>query len=125
MLVHDGDSALLGRQASWAPGRYSTIAGFVEPGESLEDAVRREVHEETGIAARDIAYHSSQPWPFPASLMLGFTARADAATPVLHDGELEDARWFSPRGIARRRRGLPPPVSISRRLIDSWLQHAA
>jgi NAD+ diphosphatase len=64
VLVHDGNSALLGRQASWQPGRYSTIAGFVEPGESLEDAVRREVHEETGIAARDIAYHSSQPWPF-------------------------------------------------------------
>jgi NAD+ diphosphatase len=124
VLVHDGDAVLLGRQASWAPGRYSTIAGFVEPGESLEDAVRREVHEETGIAARDIAYHSSQPWPFPASLMLGFTAQATAAPPVLHDGELEDARWFSRAELLGGSVGLPPPVSISRRLIDSWLQHA-
>jgi NAD+ diphosphatase len=125
VLVHDGDRALLGRQAGWVPGRYSTIAGFVEPGESLEDAVRREVHEEAGIATRDIAYHSSQPWPFPASLMLGFTARANATAPVLHDGELEDARWFSREELLRGEVGLPPPVSISRRLIDSWLQHAA
>ena len=122
VLVHDGDAALLGRQASWAPGRYSTIAGFVEPGESLEDAVRREVHEETGIAVRDIAYHSSQPWPFPASLMLGFTAQATTAPPVLHDGELEDARWFSREQLRGGSVSLPPPVSISRRLIDSWLQ---
>jgi NAD+ diphosphatase len=125
VLVHDGDSVLLGRQASWAPGRYSTIAGFVEPGESLEDAVKREVHEETGIAARDIAYHSSQPWPFPSSLMLGFTARATVAPTVLHDGELEDARWFSREQLLRGAVGLPPPVSISRRLIDSWLQRHA
>jgi NAD+ diphosphatase len=122
VLVHDGHSALLGRQASWPPGRYSTIAGFVEPGESLEDAVRREVHEETGIAARDIVYHSSQPWPFPASLMLGFTAQATVATPVLRDGELEDARWFTREELRGGNVGLPPPVSISRRLIDTWLQ---
>jgi NAD+ diphosphatase len=125
VLVHDGHTALLGRQAGWASGRYSTIAGFVEPGESLEDAVRREVHEEAGIATRDITYHSSQPWPFPASLMLGFTARATVAPPVLHDGELEDARWFSREELLRGGVGLPPAVSISRRLIDSWLQHAA
>lgn len=124
VLVHAGDAALLGRQASWAPGRYSTIAGFVEPGESLEDAVRREVHEETGIAPGEITYHSSQPWPFPASLMLGFTAQADMATPVLHDGELEDARWFTREQLRSGAVGLPPPVSISRRLIDGWL-HAA
>jgi NAD+ diphosphatase len=125
VLVHDGESALLGRQASWAPGRYSTIAGFVEPGESLEDAVRREVYEETGIAARDIAYHSSQPWPFPSSLMLGFTARANVAPTVLIDGELEDARWFSREQLRSGTVGLPPPVSISRRLIDGWLQQHA
>jgi NAD+ diphosphatase len=125
VLVHDGDAVLLGRQAGWAPGRYSTIAGFVEPGESLEDAVRREVHEEAGIAARAITYHSSQPWPFPASLMLGFTAEATIAPPVLHDGELEDARWFHREQLLRGEVGLPPPVSISRRLIDSWLKHAA
>jgi NAD+ diphosphatase len=125
VLVHTGDSALLGRQASWQPGRYSTIAGFVEPGESLEDAVRREVLEETGITAREIAYHSSQPWPFPSSLMLGFTARADRATPVPHDGELEDARWFSREELLGGSVLLPPRESISRRLIDGWLQHEA
>ena len=125
VLVHDDNAALLGRQATWPPGRYSTIAGFVEPGESLEDAVRREVHEETGIMAGEIAYHSSQPWPFPASLMLGFTARAAMAPPVLHDGELEDARGFSREELRGGAVGLPPPVSISRRLIDGWLHHAA
>jgi NAD+ diphosphatase len=124
VLVHDGDAVLLGRKADWKPGRYSTIAGFVEPGESLEDAVRREVFEETGIAPGHISYHSSQPWPFPASLMLGFTARATVATPVLHDGELEDARWFSRDDLAGGAITLPPPESISRRLIDGWLLHA-
>jgi len=124
VLVHDGEAALLGRQASWQPGRYSTIAGFVEPGESLEDAVRREVHEETGIAPVQIAYHSSQPWPFPASLMLGFTARAVVSPPVLNDGELEDARWFTREELLRGAVTLPPPESISRRLIDGWLLHA-
>ncbi|HTQ37042.1 MAG TPA: NAD(+) diphosphatase [Steroidobacteraceae bacterium] len=125
VLVHDGNAALLGRQAAWQPGRYSTIAGFVEPGESLEDAVRREVFEETGIAPTDIAYHSSQPWPFPASLMLGFTARAAMAPPVLRDGELEDARWFSREELRDGAVQLPPATSISRRLIDGWLRHAA
>jgi NAD+ diphosphatase len=121
VLVHDGDAALLGRKAEWQAGRYSTIAGFVEPGESLEDAVRREVHEETGASPTQISYHSSQPWPFPASLMLGFTALATAATPVLHDGELEDARWFSRAELLRGEVTLPPVESISRRLIDGWL----
>jgi NAD+ diphosphatase len=121
VLVHDGEQALLGRQASWQPNRYSTIAGFVEPGESLEDAVRREVAEETGIAVRDIAYHSSQPWPFPASLMLGFIARGEHAPPQLHDGELEDARWISRDAIRAGEVHLPPRESISRRLIDHWL----
>jgi NAD+ diphosphatase len=124
VLVHDGDRALLGRQASWQPGRYSTIAGFVEPGEALEDAVRREVREETGVEADTIAYHSSQPWPFPASLMLGFTAHARHTDPVMHDGELEDARWFTRADIQAGRITLPPKHAISRRLIDHWLQHA-
>ena len=78
MLVTDGERALLGRQASWPAGRYSTIAGFVEPGESLEDAVAREVLEETGVPCTRSSYHSSQPWPFPSSLMIGFMARAAA-----------------------------------------------
>jgi NAD+ diphosphatase len=122
VLVHDGERALLGRQARWPPGRYSTIAGFVEPGESLEDAVRREVLEETGIITHDVRYHSSQPWPFPASLMLGFVARATVASPVLHDGELQDARWFSRQDVTDGAVLLPPPEAISRRLIDAWLE---
>lgn len=125
VLVHDGAHALLGRQASWTPGRYSTIAGFVEPGESLEDAVRREVHEEAGIAVGEVTYHSSQPWPFPASLMLGFTALASHAPPRLRDGELEDARWFSRDELCGGAVMLPPREAISRRLIDAWLAAGA
>src|SRR6516164_1914280 len=82
VLVSDGERALLGRQASWPAQRYSTIAGFVEPGESLEDAVRREVLEETGVEVSAVRYHSSQPWPFPSSVMLGFRAHAAAGSPV-------------------------------------------
>lgn len=122
VLVSNGERALLGRQPGWPPGRFSTIAGFVEPGESLEDAVRREVLEETGVSVEEVAYQSSQPWPFPASLMLGFTARAHVAMPVLHDGELEEAHWFTRAEVAGGAVRLPPPEAISRRLIDAWLQ---
>jgi NAD+ diphosphatase len=120
VLVNDGERALLGRQSSWPLGRYSTIAGFVEPGESLEDAVAREVREETGIAVDGIEYHSSQPWPFPASLMLGFTARALTHEVHLGDQELEDARWFSRAELAAGVPLLPPIQSISYRLIEHW-----
>jgi NAD+ diphosphatase len=123
VLVHDGERALLGRQAHWQPGRYSTLAGFVEPGESLEDAVRREVREETGVHVHGVAYHSSQPWPFPASLMLGFIAEAQHAEPVLHDDELEHADWFTRDDILNGSITLPPAEAISRRLIDNWLHH--
>jgi NAD+ diphosphatase len=122
VLVSDGERALLGRQPGWPPERFSTIAGFVEPGESLEDAVRREVLEEAGIHAQEVTYHSSQPWPFPASLMLGFTARANAATPVLQDGELEEAYWFTREQVAGGAVRLPPREAISRRLIEAWLR---
>jgi NAD+ diphosphatase len=120
VLVIDGDRVLLGRQASWPAGRYSTIAGFVEPGESLEDAVAREVREETGIDVEAIEYHSSQPWPFPSSLMLGFTARAASQDIDLRDLELEDARWFTRADIVSGTPYLPPNVSISFRLIEHW-----
>jgi NAD+ diphosphatase len=122
MLVTDGERSLLGRQAAWPPSVYSTLAGFVEPGESLEEAVRREVYEETAVEVDEVHYHSSQPWPFPSSLMLGFTARARTRNIVLSADELEDARWFT-RDEVRRREGveLPSTISIARRLIEDWL----
>jgi NAD+ diphosphatase len=124
VLVSDGPRALLGRQASWPVGRYSTIAGFVEPGESLEDAVAREVLEETGVVVDRIEYHSSQPWPFPCSLMLGFTARAVTDQVHRRDEELEDARWFTRPDIASGTPMLPPTTSISFRLIEHWFDAA-
>ena len=120
VLVTDGVCALLGRQSAWAPGRYSTIAGFVEPGESLEDAVRREVMEETGVQVLSAHYDGSQPWPFPASLMIGFQA-VGAPGAVRVGGELEDARWFTREALRGGAVQLPPAHSISRRLIDAWL----
>jgi NAD+ diphosphatase len=125
VLVSDGDRALLGRQATWPPGRYSTIAGFVEPGESLEDAVAREVLEETGILTGAVAYHSSQPWPFPASLMLGFTAQAISTEVKRRDEELEDARWFSRLELAAGAAILPPRQSISFALIEHWFDQGS
>jgi NAD+ diphosphatase len=120
VLVTDGDRALLGRQPGWPAGRYSTIAGFVEPGESLEDAVRREVLEETGIETGAASYQSSQPWPFPRSLMLGFRAEALSSEIRLGDRELEDARWFH-RDELRGGSMMPFPQSIAYRLIQEWL----
>lgn len=125
VLVTDGERALLGRQASWPPGRYSTIAGFVEPGESLEDAVAREVLEETGVTVLESDYHSSQPWPFPASLMIGFTSRASGEAQPRADEELEDVRWFTREEIASGHPGLPPPQSVSFRLIEDWYDSGA
>ncbi|MBB4660898.1 NAD(+) diphosphatase [Conexibacter arvalis] len=141
MLVLDGDRVLLGRQASWPAGRYSALAGFVEGGESLEEAVAREVMEEAGVAVRDARYVSSQPWPFPSSLMLGFTARYAGGEPEVRDGELEDVRWFTRAQVAAAaaREGsadwaappgdaellLPPPIAIARRLLDGWLADTA
>ncbi len=122
VLVTDGERALLGRQASWPIGRYSTIAGFVEPGESFEDAVIREVREETNIKVSHLQYHSSQPWPFPSSLMVGFMAKAASHDVKCPDGELEDARWFSPEDFAAGRPVLPPVTSISFSLIAHWYE---
>jgi NAD+ diphosphatase len=124
VLVADGDRCLLGRQTGWPEGLYSTVAGFVEPGESLEDAVRREVYEETNIRVAAIRYHSSQPWPFPSSLMLGFVAEADTTVTQeirMNDGELEDARWFTCKELRSGFPKLPFKISIARRLVESWL----
>jgi NAD+ diphosphatase len=122
VLVSDGERALLGRQSSWPQGRYSTLAGFVEPGESLEDAVAREVQEETGVRVRQARYHSSQPWPFPSSLMLGFHASAAPGSPVAVTQELEDARWFTREEVRAGSILLPPPHAIAHRLISQWLE---
>ena len=126
MLVHDGDHCLLGRQRVWPPGMHSTLAGFVEPGESLEEAVAREVREETGIAVEDVAYHSSQPWPFPSSLMLGFYAHARTRDIRLDGHELEAAHWFARDFILNHpdddQFRLPRKDSIALRLIEEWLK---
>ena len=121
VLVTDGERALLGRQASWPQGRYSTIAGFVEPGESLEDAVAREVMEETSVPVTGARYDSSQPWPFPASIMIGFRASGRPGSAVRCTGELEDARWFTREEIRAGAALLPTAYSISYRLIATWM----
>ncbi|AZG48584.1 NADH pyrophosphatase [Gordonia insulae] len=142
-VVHDGgDRVLLGRQSIWPDGWYSTLAGFVEPGESLEQCVRREVHEEVGITVSDPRYLGSQPWPFPRSLMLGFAAIGDPDEPLAFlDGEIGDAAWFDRAevldaleqgtewvradgsvgtGTDERRLRLPGSISIARSLISAW-----
>jgi len=130
MVVTDGEPgspderALLGRSPAWPEGRYSTLAGFVEPGETMEDAVRREVEEETGVRVGEVTYFGSQPWPLPASLMVGFTARAVATDIDVDGSEIEDARWFTREQMrAEAEAGtlvLPGGVSISRSLVESW-----
>ena len=127
MLVLRGDEVLLGRQAAWPPGRYSALAGFVEPGESLEEAVAREVREEAKVVVGPPRYVSSQPWPFPASLMLGFVAPWVSGEPEIGDEELEDVRGFSRAEVVDAVGGhgplrLPPPLAIARRLVDGWLE---
>lgn len=124
-LVQHEDAILLGRQHSWPERRYSTLAGFVEPGESIEDAVHREVQEEAGILLQEIHYHSSQPWPFPASLMLGFRACA-ASTRIVLGAELQDARWWRLSEFKQSVRNgdllLSMPQSIAFALIRDWYQ---
>lgn len=122
---HEGKPhCLLGRQAAWPPNVYSTLAGFVEPGESLEDAVAREVLEESGVRISAARYHSSQPWPFPGALMLGFLAEAEWQPVRVDKTELEDARWFSHDEMTDALRAgalfVPPNVSIAYRLVETW-----
>ncbi|MGH8776386.1 MAG: NAD(+) diphosphatase [Jiangellaceae bacterium] len=125
MLVTDEDGrCLLGRHANWPPHRFSTLAGFVEPGETPEQAVAREVAEETAITVTDCDYAGSQPWPFPSSLMLGYYARARGQEPRPDGAEISEARWYSRADLAAAVRAgdilLSPSVSISRRLIEGW-----
>ncbi len=133
VAVGNGDRLLLGRQAGWPPRRWSVIAGFVEPGETLEQTVAREVLEETGVRVRTARYLASQPWPFPGSLMLGFIAEAEADEPVAGD-ELEQARWFDADTVRAGLQNdwakadaegegivLSSPISIARHVIRAWL----
>jgi len=135
MLVVDGDRVILGRQASWPAQRYSALAGFVSPGENLEEAVAREVREEAGVEVARPRYMSSQPWPFPGSLMLGFLVPWESGAVGGSDPELEDVRWFTRAEVAeaaeRNERWdvdgiggdlqLPPRAAIARRLVEGWL----
>jgi NAD+ diphosphatase len=129
-VVDGHDRLLLGRSPRWPAGRYSLLAGFVEPGETLEDAVKREVLEESGVEVGGVTYVASQPWPFPSSLMLGFHALAEGGDPRPDRDELEDVRWFERGEVEQAAAGdgpvqLSPPYSIARRLIDGWLAEDA
>jgi NAD+ diphosphatase len=125
-VEHDG-RLLLGRRSGWPRGRLSVLAGFISPGESAEEAVVREVQEESAIVCRDPVYVTSQPWPFPASLMLGFHALSDGGEPVASDGELEEVHWVDADTVRAAAAGrdpgfeLPGPVSIARYLIERWV----
>jgi NAD+ diphosphatase len=116
-LIEDGGRMLLARSPHFAQGVYSTIAGFVEPGESLEEAVAREIREEVGVEVRNVRYFGSQPWPFPNSLMIGFTAEYAGGELRIDPSEIEDARWFSPDDLPL----LPSRLSIARALVDDFL----
>jgi len=124
VLVYFNDSCLLGRQAHWPEHMYSCLAGFIETGETIEDAVVREVYEESGIRIKRVEYLGSQPWPFPQSLMLGFHAEASNQDLTFHDKEIEDARWYSRKeliaAVENKELRLSTPVSISYRLLENW-----
>jgi NAD+ diphosphatase len=129
MLAVDGERCLLGRSYRFVPNMWSCLAGFVEPGEAIEDAVRRETREETGIECGRVSYFRSQPWPFPTSLMIGCHARALSRDITVDHGELEDARWFDRDEVAamiqgRHPQGLttPPTVAIAYHIIRAWLE---
>ncbi|HEX7753497.1 MAG TPA: NAD(+) diphosphatase [Novosphingobium sp.] len=134
MLVEHDGALLLGRQPGFPDGNYSALAGFVEPGETIEEAVAREVLEEAGVRVRDVTYVMSQPWPFPSSLMIGCHAHADGPALTIDRTELEDARWFtraeveealaaSARGTRGRAFGTPPRGAVAHHLLRWWIEH--
>jgi len=132
MLAIDGERCLLGRQSRFAPGMWSCLAGFVEPGESIEEAVRRETFEEAGIRCGGVVYFASQPWPFPMSLMIGCYVRALSADLVIDHSELEDARWFDRPSVAKMLKrqhpdgiSAPPPVAIAHHIMRTWVEQGA
>lgn len=116
VLIERGEEILLARGHQFAPGRFGIVAGFVEPGESLEEAVQREIREEVNLEVRNITYFGSQPWPFPHGIMIGFRAQYAAGEISLEDGELAEAGWYSPEDLPT----VPQKLSIARRLIDAW-----
>ena len=125
MLITYEDSCLLGRQSIWPKGMHSTLAGFVEHGETLEQAVQRETKEEAGIKTKNIKYKYSQPWPFPSSIMLGYRAEALSKNLKINFNELETANWFTKKYLKSLNKNdsfrLPGKISIARRLIEEWL----
>jgi NAD+ diphosphatase len=129
MLAISGDRCLLGRQSRFAAGMWSCLAGFLEPGETIEDAVRRETREEAGISCGKVTYFASQPWPFPMSLMIGCHAEATSTEIIIDKTELEDVRWFDREEVAlmllrRHAQGFatPPPVAIAHHIIRAWVE---
>jgi NAD+ diphosphatase len=124
-VVDDADRIVLARSPGWPEGRMSVLAGFVDPGESLEDTVRREVMEEVGVHVGDVTYQLSQPWPFPSSLMMAFEARATSTAIELRDGEIAEAAWFTRESLtaamAAGEVALPPPLSVAHQLVTTWL----
>ena len=120
LVEREDGRALLARNARWPTAMYSCLAGFVEPGETVEEAVRREIREEVGIAVGDLRYFGSQPWPFPHSLMLGFAARYAGGEIVCDGEEISDARWFAHDALPQ----VPGPISIARKLIDDWVERS-
>jgi NAD+ diphosphatase len=129
MLAIDGDRCLLGRQTRFVTGTWSCLAGFIEPGETIEDAVRREVLEEAGVICGPVKYFASQPWPFPMSLMIGCHAEAISTEIVVDTSELEDARWFTRREAAQMlarqhpdNLATPPPIAIAHHIIRAWVE---
>jgi NAD+ diphosphatase len=126
MLAVNHDRCLLGRQASFPPGMYSALAGFMEPGESIEEACARELYEEAALRATSVRYHSSQPWPFPSNLMIGLIAQVADGEAIADQAELEAVRWFTRDEARSLMRGefeglsCPPPLAIAHQLIKAW-----